>query len=322
MHSWIYARYKVTPRLAITSPIHDCGKSTLMLILEQLTFHGIKIDDASAASVYRLLDKRVYSFSLDELDEVNWKHAYALKRVINSGYQRGGKVSRVIDGEEKIFSTFAPMALAAIRNPLPWPVLSRSIHIKMQRSRREVADFDTSIFDTIRNQIWLWAKPDLKLDPKPEMPKGLRVGRPRDKWRPLFAIADSFGPEWGQRAREAALAFVRNQSETEISVQLLEDLRELFTADDIDRALSKQLVKQLRALADSPWNDLALTEAKLAKMLEPFDIKPGHIRLKGERQGRGYLRAWFEDAWHRYCDDDDEEEAPKKSAKILRFRGD
>jgi hypothetical protein len=180
------------------------------------------------------------------------------------------------------------------------------------------------VFATIRNEIWLWARPDLKLDPRPQMPKGLRVGRPRDKWRPLIAIADSFGPEWGRRAREAALEFVRNRSDTEISLQLLEDIRELSL--NVDRFLSKVLIKRLRELADSPWNDLGLTEAKLAKMLEPFSIRPGRIwpsekRTPRTKQGRGYMRAWFEDAWSRYLDDHDEE-APTKTAKILPFRDD
>jgi uncharacterized protein DUF3631 len=327
LHTWIYDRYKCSPRLAAQSPIPDCGKSTLMGVFERLTQRGVKIDDASAASIYELIDKRSYmTFMLDELDNIDWKHAYALRRVINSGYQRGGRISRVKDGEPKLFSTFAPMALAAIGNPLPWPVLSRSLNIRMQRSRKEVADFEASVFDTIRNQIWLWARSDLKLDPRPAMPKGLRVGRPRDKWRPLIAIADSFGPEWGRKAREAALEFVRNRSDMELSVQLLDDIRELFI--NIDRSLSKVLVKRLRELADSPWNDLGLTEAKLKKMLEPFGISPGRIWPEGKRtpqtkQGRGYMRVWFEDSWSRYLDDhDEEEEAPTKSAKILHFRGD
>ena len=108
-----------------------------------------------------------------------------------------------------------------------------------------------ALFATIRNEIWLWARPDLKLDPRPAMPRGLRVGRPRDKWRPLIAIADSFGPEWGRRARAAALEFVRNRSNTEISLQLLEDTRELFTSLNVDRFLSKVLIKRLRELADN-----------------------------------------------------------------------
>jgi hypothetical protein len=39
-------------------------------------------------------------------------------------------------------------------------------------------------------------------------------------------------------------------------------------------------------------------------------------------KGRGYLRVWFEEAWRRYLDDEEQEHEPSKSAKILRLRGD
>jgi Protein of unknown function (DUF3631) len=338
LHTWVYDRYRRTPRLAVMSPIPDCGKTALMELLEQLTFRGEKIDDASAASICRLLDKKTRTLLLDEMDNVDWKNAYALRKVINSGYQRGGKISRVIDRDAKVFPTFAPMALAAIGRPLPGAVLSRSICINMQRSREEFKDFDFDNLNIVRGQIWLWARPDLTLDPDPAMPRGLRAGRPRDKWRPLFAIADSFGialhtrdsgnpKTWGQLAREAALAFARNRHKEEISVELLEDIRGLFTSLNVDRFLSKVLVKQLRELADSQWADVALTEGKLAQMLEPFGVGPGRIwsaekRTPQSKQGRGYLRVWFEEAWRRYLDDKEQEHEPSKSAKILHLRGD
>lgn len=330
MHTWVYDRYTCTPRLVAMSPIADCGKTTFLLVLGKLTPRSQKSDNASAASIYWLLDQRPgTTLLLDEMDNADLLRNSVLRSVINSGYQHGGTIPRVIDRKLKLFPTFAPMALAAINKdqPLPWPTLSRSLVINMQRSRKELERYDptnTGDLDYVRNQLWLWAKPDLKLSPNPAMPKGLRVGRPRDKWRPLFAIADLFRPEWGKRARDAALAFVRNQREEEVSVQLLEDIRELFTSLAVDRFLSKPLVERLRALADSPWNELPLTEAKLAKILEPFGIKPGQIypagkRTKETKQGRGYLRSWFEETWRRYCDE--ETETPK-SAKTQRLRGD
>ena len=40
------------------------------------------------------------------------------------------------------------------------------------------------------------------------------------------------------------------------------------------------------------------------------------------KQGRGYLLVWFEEAWRRYLDDEEQEHEPSKSAKILCLRGD
>jgi uncharacterized protein DUF3631 len=103
--------------------------------------------------------------------------------------------------------------------------------------------------------------------------------------------------------------------------------RGLFTSLNVDRFLSKVPVKQLRELADSQWADLAHTEGKLAQMLEPFGVGPGRIwsadkRTPQSKQGRGYLRVWFEEAWRRYLDDEEQEHEPSKSAKILCLRGD
>ena len=45
-------------------------------------------------------------------------------------------------------------------------------------------------------------------------------------------------------------------------------------------------------------------------------------RTPQSKQGRGYLRDWFEEAWRRYLDDEEQEHEPSKSAKILHLRGD
>jgi hypothetical protein len=43
---------------------------------------------------------------------------------------------------------------------------------------------------------------------------------------------------------------------------------------------------------------------------------------RNQNYGRGYLRVWFEEAWRRYLDDEEQEHEPSKSAKILCLRGD
>jgi hypothetical protein len=42
-----------------------------------------------------------------------------------------------------------------------------------------------------------------------------------------------------------------------------------------------------------------ITQNQLARVLQPFGIAPGRVRIDG-RQARGYHRAQFEDAWERY----------------------
>ena len=54
---------------------------------------------------------------------------------------------------------------------------------------------------------------------------------------------------------------------------------------------------------DRPWsewkNGRRMTIAQLARQLKAFEIKPKNIRL-GEAVLKGYERAQFEDAFHRY----------------------
>jgi hypothetical protein len=51
------------------------------------------------------------------------------------------------------------------------------------------------VIDYIYGRLRSWAR-EVTLDADPVLPPQLR-NRQADNWRPLIAIADSFGPEWG-----------------------------------------------------------------------------------------------------------------------------
>jgi Protein of unknown function (DUF3631) len=90
------------------------------------------------------------------------------------------------------------------------------------------------------------------LNSNPELPEGLR-NRPADNWRPLIAIADSFGPAWGAVGREAAVEFARTHRDEDAGVILLNDIRSIFAARGDDRLTSAGMVADLIALDDSLW---------------------------------------------------------------------
>jgi hypothetical protein len=85
-------------------------------------------------------------------------------------------------------------------------------------------------------------------------------------------------------------------------------------------ALVKALVEEIE---DSLWVEWRgsrddqrphrLTEAELALLLRPFRIRPRTIwptpRHPETKSAKGYLRAWFEDAWRSYCRSDDRQPA-------------
>ena len=96
---------------------------------------------------------------------------------------------------------------------------------------------------------------------------------------------------------------------------MLHDIRDIFNTRGADRLTSKELVAGLNDLEEGAWSEWRgirdndrphrLTQAELAALLAPFQIRPrviwpGH-RAAGSKSARGYLRSQFEDAWASYC---------------------
>jgi Protein of unknown function (DUF3631) len=174
-------------------------------------------------------------------------------------------------------------------------------------------DNDPDTIDTLNalyRLAWQWAHA-AKLDLDPEMP--LVRNREADNWRPLVAIADSFGPAWGELARAAVIAFAQGRSDEDIGVALLRAIREVFNALRVDRIKSEGLVAFLLDMDDAPWSEWRgvrddesprkLSQAQLAKTLRPFGIKPRSVRF-ASGTAKGYTRGWFEAAWEAYCPED------------------
>jgi hypothetical protein len=319
-HTFVFERFSVTPRLAALSPVRGCGKTTLLNTVKALSKRTRKVDHITAAVLFRLIDRERSTLLLDEADNQDLLHNPVLRSVINSGHHRDGKVMRYLDGEVSEFSTFAPLALAAIGR-LPFPMLHRSIVINMERSSAELVRFDPNTIagqqdgvDIVYGETFRWAS-QCQLELDPGLPHELR-NRPADNWRPLIAVADACNSAWGTAARVAALALSKHQDE-DLSVILLADIRGVFDRKStLDRLSSAMIVDELNEMTDAPWSEWRgprddqaprrFTQAQLAAMLAPFGIRPRTIwpphRGASKKSTKGYLRAQFEAAWAAYCD--------------------
>jgi hypothetical protein len=331
MHTFVYDQFTVTPRLALLSPVRGCGKSTVLGLLALLTARGRKDDGITAAAIFRLVDREHCTLLLDEADNIGLDSNGILRSVLNSGHRRGGSLTRVIKDVPRRFSTFAPMAIAAI-GALPLPIMHRSIVVRMERGTRDLRRFDENDLDDVNiayAMALVWAR-DVKLDHDPKLPDELR-NRPADNWRPLVAIADSFGRKWGAAARKAAIEFARTHTDEDAGVTLLNDIYTIFRAHRVDRLASVALVAELIALDDSPWADWRglcddqqprrLSPGELARLLAPFRIRPKSIWPPGERTRRtksakGYLRSQFEPAWRAYCGEGGTPSQPSKGGRL------
>jgi hypothetical protein len=124
-----------------------------------------------------------------------------------------------------------------------------------------------------------------------------------------LAIADLVGGDWPARARRAAVALSGTVEEDEESrgVQLLMDLRTIFTAAGMPEAIfTSELLEKLNERDESPWgtwhNGHGLRPHDLARLLRPFAISPHQVRI-GEQSKKGYRSEQLGDPWARYLQD-------------------
>jgi hypothetical protein len=336
VHTFIYQRFTVTPRLTLTSPVRGCGKTTLLDIIEALCVRPLKTDSITAASIYHAVDREHPTLLIDEGDNLGLVTNGALRAVLNSGHRKGGNVTRFCAGQARSFSTFAPAAVAAI-GALPLPLMHRSIVICMVRhdgwselQRLDKDDPDTKAdLNIAYRMVFAWAR-GAELNSDPPMPAQLR-NRQADNWRPLIAIADAFGPRWAARARQAAIAFAGEHQDEDAAVVLLRDIRDIFDRYSFHRLSSKAIVDHLNGADDAMWSEWRgihghqqprkLSQGELAKLLEPFRIRPRTIRAFSSAHAnpikKGYYRHQFEAAWRSYCTDD---VTPSKSRNIRHLR--
>lgn len=322
LHTHVFEQFTISPRLALTSPVNGCGKTTALAVIDQLAYRPERMDNATPAVIYHLIDRLHGTLLVDEADNLGLRENDILRGVLNSGHRKGGNIRRLIKGAPKAFSTFAPMAIAAIGS-LPLPLLRRSIVIEMEKAagNADLKRFDLGDADTLHRinivygfiRRWAEAKPELDLDP--ELPKDLK-NRVADNWRPLIAIADTFGAYWAQAAREAAITFAHAYHDEDAGVILLSDTRDIFNRTSADRMASIDLIRALLDIEESGWSEYRgvrddqmprkLSQGEMARLLKPFGIRPRSIwpqvkRHKGTSSRKGYHRVQFERAWALYC---------------------
>jgi hypothetical protein len=292
-HTFVTEVADYTPYLLVTSPVRECGKTTLLELLQHLAHRAQKTGGITAAALYRRIDRLSPTMLLDELDtRLKGDAGELLRGVLNEGFHRSGKVTICVgdEHEDRDFSVFCPKVLAGIGRV--WDtVMSRSIPIRLARaSREELAqltkirgDRITEICLPYRRRLQRWAEDarEALRDMDAATPAELGA-RQCDVWRPLLAIADvvsvaaggvtdgmdrsepgavvsvttaARSVTWGDRARSAALALHGiAQEEGDHGLLALQDVRDTFEARRYPDALfTSTILEVLCAREDRPW---------------------------------------------------------------------
>jgi Protein of unknown function (DUF3631) len=312
----LFNGFSIFPRLAITSPLPRCGKTTLLDAIERLVPRALAAASITAPALFRTIEAVRPTLLLDEADTFA-KDDENIRGVLNSGHRRNGTVIRVVesgkDYEPRQFSTWAPIALASIGN-LPTTVMDRSVVVALRRRRPDEPAESLRLdrpngLDRLARMAARWAADhsDAVRDADPTVPDGI-YNRAADNWRPLFTIADIAGGDWPERARKAALALSAEHTDESRRVQLLVDIHAAFEVKGVDKISSDDLVTYLISLDDRPWAEWSrgrpLSKNQLARLVKPLGVSSGSIRLDDGRTPKGYYRAAFDDAFARYLPED------------------
>lgn len=327
-----------TPYIWIFAPGESCGKTQASEVLECVANDAHLIVDPSASSLFRSLEaEQLSTMVIDEVDEIfkpgKEDGQNALRSILNAGYRRGNYVLRSIrQGDNwvaKSFPTFCPKVLNGVGEVLPRTTRSRAIPVLMYLRPPDVSlerFIKPRVYAELaplrdRWKVWAEAAVPVLKEADPFLPDGLG-DRQAEVWTPLFAIADLAGPEFGQRARKAAVELHRKVAEAETVDKLfLRHVHDAFDKRQADRLASVQVYKELVTREDddgAPWTIWWRTWESFeylsdsqkrgrmisigrgfARLLKNYGIKADRIDIDGKTH-MGFKREWFEDAWRSY----------------------
>ena len=319
--TYLHDRVCCSPILAVVSPQPRCGKTTFLSILSAVVYRALPTSNITGPVVFRAIDKWQPTLLIDEADTFLLGN-YHLHGVINSGHTKNTAFVLRCEGEDftpRHFSTWCPKAIALI-GKLPPTLADRAITISLRRrlpdeSVDKLPINPETIFAPLRQKILRWVQDDSHL--MSEMhdwdgPKGLN-DRAADNWATLVSIGFlartaktiNTDRDWYAHAQAAALALSANceGAEADAAAILLTDLRDLFEQQQVDRITSAELLEHLTGMLHRPWSEwrrgFPITAQGIAKLLDPFAIRPRTIRTKSGT-AKGYLLEQFEDAFRRY----------------------
>src|SRR4051794_29644161 len=66
IHTHVFGKFMVSPRLLLTSPVRNCGKTTLLSVLDRLVARPERSDNITAAGVYAAITNLQCTLLIDE----------------------------------------------------------------------------------------------------------------------------------------------------------------------------------------------------------------------------------------------------------------
>jgi hypothetical protein len=99
MHTPVYDRFSITPRLFIHAPMPDCGKTTTLKVCEQVVSKPCYMPDTTAAAIRKTLAETPgRTYLIDEGDNIGLLNDSKMRKIFNHGHDEGGRSERFKGG--------------------------------------------------------------------------------------------------------------------------------------------------------------------------------------------------------------------------------
>lgn len=337
--------FNIFPRLGVTSPEKECGKTTVLGILEHLSVRAQAASNLTAPVVFRIIELYHPTLLIDEMDTFIDKNP-ELIGVLNSGHKKGATVMRCekINDEQVVcrFATYGAVAYGMIGVPAG-TLLSRTLLIQMHRKddAEGVEDLDVDENPTqleelnrMRRQLARWVI-DHAEKIREQRPNTMDLSnRLRDNWRPMLKIADVVGPPWDSFARRSATIPLPKPEDSD-QVRVLRDIRNILFTRKVNHIPSWALVADLLNQKSGGWDhyrrdNYPLDERDLSRLLLSFSVRPKSIALSKDEQDqfgvknatskvvrKGYARDQFVRIFAKYLAGEEAEDVDIVSAKNM-----
>ena len=246
VHTYAWQLRDVTTYIGIESPEKQCGKTTLLAVLNELVNRAVAASNVSPPAFFRVIQDLAPTLLIDEGDTF-LRSNDQLRGIFNAGYKKktafvlraGPAGPSIVEesaatpeviGQVTRFSCWCPKVIATIGR-LPDTLADRCIVIRMQRKTSKEK------CDRLRDLVPLPLKQKCTrfvLDHKaaiataqPGLPRELS-DRAAEIWEPLLAIADLAADKWPELARRAAISIATVSNEANPIGSLLYDIFGVF----------------------------------------------------------------------------------------------
>jgi hypothetical protein len=257
-HTYVFDRFKHTPRLFVTSVRPGCGKSELLRLTARLSHGGEKFEAGSSLAAIR--DFRMEGGGtcvIDQLDGIGkiGSEDFKLMNFFCSSTEVGAKIGikekQVAGGREQFVTVNRevgyPVALGKIGDMPNEALMSRTITIRMRpetkAERASQMEARMGPLPDLRDKLGAWTKEIQPIYiPSPEETES----RVEDMWQPLLNVARLGGPEWEKRALGALIDIHSDEDRDDPeAVELLRRVYDLthglasdtISGPDLDRLL-------------------------------------------------------------------------------------